>query len=74
MQGHADFRFVFEAADPRTMPRTWIDNDDRRLVGVDAVFPAIFTDFRYAQERVIGRMLEAAGVKNDLVLEIQKRG
>lgn len=73
VHGHADFEVVFEAADSRTVAGTWINHDDRRLVEIDTVVPAIIADLRDAQQCVVDRALKLACVDQRLIMEVEQR-
>ena len=60
---HADFGLALEPADSGPVAGTRINDDHRRLVGIDAIIPAIVADLDDPQERVVCRVFEAAGAE-----------
>ena len=73
VHSHADFAVVLEAANARPVPCARIDDDDRRFRLVHAILPAIVSDSRDPEQRIIGGPVESAGIHQELVIEIQKR-
>ena len=49
VQGHPDLGVVLEAADTGAVSGTRIDDDDRRLAGIDAISRGVFVAARDAQ-------------------------
>ena len=70
--GHPNFRFALEAANAGTMAGPRIYYNDRRFLQIDAIVPAVFADFRYSQQCVVGGMLKPACVQQCLVFEIEQ--
>ena len=73
MQGNTDFRLAFEAADTRAMTSTRIDNDDRRLGGVETIFDTVVGNASDAKQRIVCRLFEPASIENELVVEVKER-
>src|SRR6266516_7094500 len=73
MQGNAHFRFALEAADARAMPSTWIDDDDRRLGRVEAIFNTGVANAGDAEQRIVCRLFEPARIENEFVIEVKQR-
>ena len=67
------FRIVLEAADAGSVTRARVNDDNRRLVGVDAVLPAFLVDFGDTQQRIIDWTLEATPVQQGLGFEVEQR-
>ncbi len=72
VKGHADLGIMLETADPGTMTGARIDDDDRWLVEIDAIVPAILSNIGDAHQGVVLGMLEAARVEDRLVLEVEQ--
>ena len=73
MQRDTDFGVGLEAADAWAMSGTRIDDHHGRPGGIQAVFDAVVPGPRDAKERVVGRMLEAPGIEQRFVVEVQQR-
>ena len=73
VHSHADFGVVFEAADAGAVAGARIDHDHGRLVEVDAVVPAVFTDLRDAQQCIVGRAFKFACVEQRFIFEVEQR-
>lgn len=71
VQGHADLRVMLEAANPGAVACPRVDHNHRRLGGIDAVVPAVIADLGDTQQGIVGGPLEAACIKQCLVLEIE---
>jgi len=74
MQRHADLGVLLEPTDPGAMAGARIDNDDRRLVGIDAILPALVADLDNAQQGVVHGVREVARIEDRLVLEVKQGG
>ncbi len=66
----ADLAYRFEAADPRSLPGTRIDDEDRALAVID--FGAVRRND--AQERVVDRMRQFVAAHHQLAIVDQDRG
>ena len=73
MHRDSHFGVALEPADSRPVAGARIDDDDRRLVRIDAVVPAVLANLGDAKQRIVGRPLEVAGVQQRLVLEGEQR-
>ena len=73
MHGHANFGIAFEATYARPMACTGVDNDNRRLRLIEALFETSITDPGNTEQNIIGRMWEPAGIGQHLVVEVEQR-
>jgi hypothetical protein len=70
-QRDADLGIALESADAGSVARPRIQDDHRRLVPVDTRLAAILADLGDAQQRIVGRALEAARIEQRFVLEVE---
>jgi len=73
MHRDADFGIAFETANPRPVARAGIHDHDRRLGGIETVLQALVAGAGDAQQGIVDRPLEAAGVEDELMIEVEQR-
>ena len=73
MQRHANLGVPLEPADAGSVPGARVHDDDRRLVGIDTVVPAVVPNLGNAQQRVVRRLIEAPRIQDRLVFEVEQR-
>src|SRR5262245_1801945 len=64
MKGNTDLGLAFEASNARAMAGARINDNDRRLAGINAVIPALVSDLNDAHQGVVGGRLELACIEH----------
>jgi hypothetical protein len=72
-KSETDLGFLLESSDARTVPGARIEHDDRGLCGIETIAKASVRDASDAQQSVVRRPIEPAGVENDLITEVEER-
>jgi hypothetical protein len=70
----ADFGFALEPAYARTVPGTRIEHHDRWFRGIEAIVKAGVGNSGNAEQSVIGRLLEPAGIENEFISKSRSGG
>ena len=73
MQRHADLGIAFETANAGTMPSTRIEDDHWAGRLVDAFFHPLAARSSDPQQGIVRRVLEATGVEDRFIVEIEQR-
>src|SRR5262245_3246922 len=68
-----DLGLSFEASNARAMARSRVNDNDRRLAGINAVVPALVPDLNDAQQGIVGRGLELACIEYHFRVEVENR-
>lgn len=66
-----NFRVALEAADSRSITCTRIDDDNRRFCRIDAIHPALVTDFDDSEQGIVRGALKLTRVEDHLKFEIK---
>jgi hypothetical protein len=73
IERYSDFGVVLESSDAGTVSGTWIDNDHRRLAGIQARPGAVCVRRQDSQKHVVDRPFKNPGIEDRFEPEIQKR-